>query len=229
MRLIKQLKDSKGRAMNLYLYEHNNDEFLFKEIKNDYAVEYELFVQKLAGEFSVATLKFLKKATLNNKKGLLMNYLKGSVLLCHHKRNLNKEQKRELQRIILLDLLIANKDRHAANLFINKHITAFDHDKILKDKTRDSSAFVKLDLGRKLDKDYIEKVENMLKKEKITTKTALLKYFGFDKKDILKIKSITGKEIHNIIDSIKLNKTEKKRIIDFLIYRRDNFDSLPYV
>lgn len=229
MKLIKQLKDSKGRNMDLYLCRHNNQDFLFKEIKNDIAIEYELLVQKLAGKLSIATLKFLRKSTLNNKKGLLMNYLKDSVLLCNYKADLNKKQKRELQRIVLFDILVGNKDRHTANLFVNTHITVFDHDRILKGKTRSSSSFVKLDVGKKLDKDYVEKVENMLKKEKIIAKTALLKYFGFDKKDILRIKSITGKEIHNIVNSIKLNKTEKKRITDFLIYRRDNFDSLPYV
>jgi len=229
MKLIKQLKDSKGRSMNLFLCEHNNKEFLFKEIKDNAAIEYELLVQKLAKKLSVNTLKFLRKIELNNKKGLLMNYLRDSVLLCYYKRNLNKEQIRELQRIILLDILVGNKDRHTANLFINKHITAFDNDKILKGKARNSSSFVKLDTGRKLDKDYIEKIEEIMNKGNVTTKTALLKYFGFDERDILKIKSITDKEIHNIIDSIKLNKTEKKRIMDFLIYRRDNFDILPYI
>ena len=180
MRLIKQLKDSKGRNMDLYLCKHDNKDFLFKEIKNDIIIEYELLMQKLARKLSVTTLKFLRKAAVNNKKGILMSYLRSPVLLCDYKHDLNKKQKRELQRIILLDILAGNKDRHTANLFVNRHIIAFDHDKILKGKTRKSSAFIKLDVGKKLDKDYIEKVEDIIKKGGISTKAALLKYFGFN-------------------------------------------------
>jgi len=211
--------------MNLYLYKNK---FLFKEIKNDIVIEHELLVQELSRRLSIKTLKFLQKITLNNKKGLLTNFLKDSKLLCHYKRELNIEQKIELQRIILLDILIGNRDRHTANLFINKHITAFDHDKILKDRTRKSSVFVKLDVGQKLDKDYIEKLEEIIVDGNVITKTALLKYFGFNKEGILKIKSITNNEFYNIIKPLKLDKVEKNRVINFLIYRRNNFDTLPY-
>ena len=147
----------------------------------------------------------------------------------HFTRNpLNQPITHHHQRIILLDILIGNKDRHTANLFVNKHITAFDHDKILKGKTSNSSAFVKLDIGRKLDRDYVGKIEDIIKKSNITTKTALLKYFGFNNREILKIKSIADKEFCNIVNSLKLDKREKKRIIGFLIYRRGNFDALLY-
>lgn len=223
MKLIKQLKDRKGRNMDLYLCKQNNKEFLFKEIKSDIIIEYELLMQKLARRLSVTTLKYLQKIKINNKKGILMSYLRNSVLLCNYKHNLNKKQKRELQRIILLDILVGNKDRHTANLFVNRNIIAFDHDKILKGKTRKSSAFIKLDVGKKLDKDYIEKVEDIIKKGNISTKTALLKYFGFNEDDILKIES--DKEFRIIVDSLKLDKNEKERIIDFLIYRK-NFNIL---
>ncbi len=69
--------------MNLYLCTDEKDEFLFKEILNDTVIEYELLVQELAKKIGVQTLPFLQKITFDNKKGLLMSFLKDSQLLCH--------------------------------------------------------------------------------------------------------------------------------------------------
>lgn len=102
MKIVRQLADLKGRVMNLYLCSDGNNEFLFKEIRNDLIVEYELLVQKLAERLSVRTLPFLQKITIDNKKGLLMSFIHNSPLLCHYKEELNADQRRELQRIILM-------------------------------------------------------------------------------------------------------------------------------
>ena len=83
MRITQQLHDSKGRKMNMYLCTDEVNEFLFKEILNDTAIEYEMLVQELAKKIGVKTLPFLQKIDLDNKKGLLMSFLQDSLLLCH--------------------------------------------------------------------------------------------------------------------------------------------------
>lgn len=229
MKIVRQLADLKGRVMNLYLCSDGNNEFLFKEIRNDLIVEYELLVQKLAERLSVRTLPFLQKISIDNKKGLLMNYLKDSVLLCDYKSELNAEQKKELQKVVLMDILIGNKDRHAANIFINKHLTVFDHDAILVGKERKSSAFIKMDVGQKLDKQYVAKLEQIIKKGSVSTATALQEYFEFQQEDIRSIKSISDQELYSLLTSLQLDEEKKYLIIDFLKYRRDNFESLAFV
>ena len=211
--------------MRLYLCRQDEKTLLFKEINDSKIIQYELLVQKLAEKLSVRTLKLYSI----QGKGILMDYHKDSILLCNYRHGLNPTQKRGLQRIVLLDLLIGNKDRHTANMFVNEHLTAFDHDKILRDIARPSSAFVKLDVGKKLDTDYLEKVEQILQKGNISTKTALLEYFGFNEEDIAMIKTLQDKEIALIVNSLRFSESEKKRIISFLIYRRDNFDCSNWV
>ena len=228
MRITQQLHDSKGRKMNMYLCTDEVNEFLFKEILNDTAIEYEMLVQELAKKIGVKTLPFLQKIDLDNKKGLLMSFLQDSLLLCHSTAELNTNQKKELQKIILMDLLVGNKDRHAANLFINTHITAFDHDRLFIGKERKSSAFVKLEIGKKMDKQYIPKLEQIIHKGNISTATALLDYFEFDQKDIINIKSLSDQDFYFVVNSLQLDENRKMSILEFLKYRRDNFDSLRY-
>lgn len=228
MKITQQLHDSKGRKMNIYTCSDENGEFLFKEIMNDLAIEYELLVEKLAKGLSVRTLPFLQKITIDNKKGLLMSFIHNSQLLCHYKEELNAYQRKELQRIILMDILIGNKDRHAANIFVNEHLTAFDHDTLFIGKERKSSAFIKIDVGQKLDKQYVVKLEQIIKKDQVSTATALLDYFGFEQEDIINIKSINDPEFYLMVDTLQLDEKKKSVILDFLKYRRDNFDSLAF-
>lgn len=228
MKISEQLYDSKGRKMNIYTCGDENGEFLFKEIMNDLALEYELLVEKLAKILSVRTLLFLQKITIDDKTGLLMSFIHNSPLLCHYKEELNADQRKELQQIVLMDILIGNKDRHAANIFVNEHLIAFDHDKLFMGKERKSSAFIKMDVGQKLDTQYVAKMEQIIRKGQVSTATALQEYFGFKPEDMLRIKSIRDQELDSLLSSLQLDEEKKTFILDFLKYRRDNFESLAF-
>jgi hypothetical protein len=228
MKIVRKLTDDNGRIMNLSLCRKNGIIFIFKEIKSPFAIEYELLFQKLAKRLSMPILKSIKKGIVNGKNGFFMSYLTDATLLCHHKKKLTKQQKRELQRIILLDILVANKDRHTANVFLNKHLIPLDHDRILNGKERPASAFVKIGIGRMIDTNYVDKLENIGQKGKVSTKSALLDYFRFKQKDLDAIRSLKDIELSAIVSSLKLPNKEKLRILSFLKYRRDNFYSLKY-
>ena len=125
----------------------------------------------------------------------------------YHKRQLDKKQINQLKRIILFDIWIGNKDRHTANiLVVNDELVAFDHDRILQ-KGR-ARSFIKIDTGRKLNKDYIEIIEMLLDRD-LTAKQALKK-IGFEEKDFIRIQE------ENIRKLVK-----DRKIINFLVSRTD--------
>ena len=87
---------------------------------------------------------------------------------------------------------------------------------------------VKLEIGKKMDKQYIPKLEQIIHKGNISTATALLDYFEFDQKDIINIKSLSDQDFYSVVNSLQLDENRKMSILEFLKYRRDNFDSLRY-
>src|SRR3989344_4689827 len=125
MELIKTIKTVSNI---IYIYKIDNDLFAFKPSKN---IKKEILANKLAKLFNIDTLD-IKPAGINNKRGILMPYLKDSSLLMYYKKELDKNQIRQLKRIILFDIWIGNKDRHTANIFINNDLIAFDHEKIFQ-------------------------------------------------------------------------------------------------
>ena len=135
-----------------------------------------------------------------------MNYITKSELLMHHQKKLNKNQIQELKKIILFDIWIGNKDRHTANIFINDNLIAFDHEKIFnKGRARQ---FIKIDTGRKLNKDFVDIIEKLIDK-KSNTKDVLMK-LGFKEDDFPKIRK---EETERII--------KNKKILKFLCLRTD--------
>lgn len=102
--------------------------------------------------------------------------------------------------------MVGNKDRHTANIFVNDHLIAFDHEKIFsKGMTR---KFIKIDIGIKLRKDFVDIMENLVEKE-LSVKDVLIK-LGFKENDFPKIKKGT---IRNIV--------KDKQLLEFLCSRTD--------
>ncbi len=201
MELIKTIKTISNI---IYIYKIDNDLLAFKPSKN---IEKEILANKLAKLFNIDTLD-IRPAEINNKEGILMPYLKDSSLLMLYKRELDKKQIRQLKRIILFDIWIGNKDRHTANIFVNHNLTIFDHEKIFQGGN--ARNFIKLDIGRKLDKDYVSIIENLLDKD--LTAMQALKRLNFGKEDFV---NINDEDIKNI--------TQDEEISNFLISRK-NFD-----
>ncbi len=201
MELIKTIKTISNI---IYIYKIDNDLLAFKPSKN---IEKEILANKLAKLFNIDTLD-IRPAEINNKEGILMPYLKDSSLLMLYKRELDKKQIRQLKRIILFDIWIGNKDRHTANIFVNHNLTIFDHEKIFQGGN--ARNFIKLDIGRKLDKDYVSIIENLLDKD--LTAMQALKRLNFGKEDFV---NINDEDIKNI--------TKDEEISNFLISRK-NFD-----
>lgn len=162
-------------------------------------------MNKLAKLFGVSVMN-IKSTEIGGIKGILMDYLKHSTLLVHYKKELNKEQIKQLKKIILFDIWIGNKDRHTGNIFVNDNLTAFDHDNVFN--KGDARNFIKLDVGRKVNKDYVEVIEKILGKN--LTATEVLKKLGFVEEDF---KDIDEKEIRKIVVD--------KSLSEFLVSRRD--------
>lgn len=201
MELIKTIKTISNI---IYIYKIENDLLAFKPSKN---IEKEILANKLAKLFNIGTLD-IKPAEINNKEGILMPYLKDSSLLMHYKKEMDKNQMRQLKRIILFDIWIGNKDRHAANIFVNHNLTIFDHEKIFQ--SGNARNFIKMDIGRKLDKNYVNIIENLLDND--LTAMQVLKRLNFGKEDFVNIKD---EDVKNIVKDEKIN--------NFLISRK-NFD-----
>lgn len=222
------LKLFQGIKSKITIYKNN---FLFKEIKKDgRKLQYELIAQKLGKLAKLNVLKFLKEKNLKGKTGLLMNYEKDAVLLQSFKRNLNKEQKRQLQKIILFDILIGNSDRHTANILVSKNnLIAFDHETLFK-SSQNGSDFIKIDFGKRLNKDYISRIEGLIASQsRLTTKQVLTKYFNFKSEDFNKLKKIDSKKIKKIIKDSALDRQEKEKIYKYLIFRKENFDRMIFI
>ena len=203
MELIKTIKT----AYNVIrIYKEKGKLFVFKPSKN---IEKEILANKLAKIFGIKTIK-IKSFKINNIRGIKMNYMKKSTLLTRYKKELNKTQIQELKKIILFDIWIGNKDRHTANIFVNRNLIAFDHEKVFnKAKGRQC---IKLDTGRRLKKDYVDIIEKLIDK-KLTAKEVLLK-LGF--KEFPKIKK---EDIENVV--------KDKELLKFLLSRAD-FNNIDF-
>ena len=171
----------------------------------------EMLANKLAKLLDIKTLD-IKQTRIDNRDGILMDYLEDSILLMHYKKELDKNQMKQLKRIILFDLWVGNKDRHTANIFVNDNLTIFDHDNIFQ--KGDARKFIKLDMGRRLNKNYADIIENLL--DKNLTVIQILKKLGFRKEDFIKIKD------EDIKDMVKDDK-----IRNFLISRK-TFSSIKF-
>jgi len=205
MKLIKTIKTISNV---IYIYKINNSLFAFKPSDN---IEKEILVNKLAKLFDIKTLE-VKPYKIDNKNGILMNYLEDSTLLMDHKKKLNKNQIKQLKSIIVFDIWVGNKDRHTANVFINDDLIIFDHDNTFH--KGDGRKFIKLDIGRKLNKDYVDIIENLL--DKNLTVMQVLKKVGFADEDFVKIKD----------EDIK-NTVKDDKIRDLLMSRKD-FNSIKF-
>ncbi|MBU2639453.1 MAG: hypothetical protein KKG75_01960 [Nanoarchaeota archaeon] len=199
MDLIKTIKTISNI---IYIYRINNSLLAFKPSKN---IKKEILVNKLAKLFKIKTIN-LKPFEIDNKKGILMDYIKDSTLLADYKKNLNQEQISQLKRIILFDIWIGNKDRHTANIFVNNNLTIFDNDKVFQQGL--GRSFIKLDIGRKLNKNYVDIIEKLL--DKNLTIKQVLKKLNFSEKDFVKIKN------SDIRKTIK-----DKNLVNYLISRKN--------
>lgn len=85
-------------------------------------------------------------------------------------------------------------------------MTIFDHEKIFQSGY--ARNFIKLDMGRKLNKDYVNIIENLLDKDLTTIE--VLKRLNFAKEDFVNIKD---EDIKGIV--------KDEKIINFLISRKD--------
>ncbi|MDP2749538.1 MAG: hypothetical protein Q8O89_01750 [Nanoarchaeota archaeon] len=205
MKLIKIIKTTYNA---LYIYRAGKKVFVFKPSKN---VEKEILANKLAKILGIKTLK-MEPYEIDGVKGIKMNYATRSVLLANHKQELNKAHMRALKNIILFDIWIGNKDRHTANIFVGKELIAFDHEKIFnKGRARQ---FIKLDVGRRLNDNFVDVVEKLIDK-RLSAKEVLIK-LGFDEEDFPVIRK----------DDIK-NVVKDEGLLEFL-YSRTDFSKIEF-
>lgn len=202
MNIMKLIKTIRTASNEIFIYNFKGKTIVFKPSDD---VEKELLVNKLAKLFDINVMK-IKKAEIEGRKGILMDYLEHSILLVHYKKELNKEQIKQLKRIVLFDIWIGNKDRHTANIFVNDNLIAFDHDNVFNKSV--ARNFIKLDVGRRVNKDYVEIIEKILSRS--FTVVQVLKKLGFVEEDF---REIDEKDIRRtVID---------KSLSEFLISRRD--------
>ncbi len=192
----------------IYICRAKKKLFVFKPSKN---IEKEILVNKLAKIFGIKTLK-AEPCEINSVKGIKMNYLAKSNLLANHKQKLDKAQMQALKRIILFDIWTGNKDRHTANIFVNRDLIALDHEKIFnKGRARQ---FIKFDIGRRLNDDFVDIIEKLVDK-KLSAKEILMK-LGFNEEDF---PTISKKNIKNIV--------KDKSLFKFL-YSRADFSKIEF-
>lgn len=199
MELIRTIKTTSSIT---YIYKEGKKLFAFKPLRN---IEKEILANKLAKIFGIRTLK-AEPAEIKGEKGIRTDYMEKSILLADYKKELNKTQIQELKRIILFDILVGNKDRHTANIFVNDHLIAFDHEKIFSKGM--ARKFIKIDVGIKLRKDFVDIMENLVEKE-LSVKDVLIK-LGFKENDFSKIKKGS---IRNIV--------KDEQLLEFLCSRTD--------
>ena len=199
MKLIETIKTSHNL---IFIYEENSKTFAFKPSEN---VEKEILANKLGRIFGIKTLE-VEPVEIEGVKGTRMEYRAKSMLLTYYKKKLNKAQLDELKKIILFDIWTGNKDRHTANIFVNSHLIAFDHEKIFNEAR--AGQCIKLDTGRRLRKDFIDIIEKLVDK-KLAAKDALMK-IGFKKNDF---PIVDRRDVESIV--------KDKKISEFLCSRAD--------
>lgn len=212
----------KGIKSRLYIYsDEAGNKYIYKELTPPFEekIKNELAAHKLAKLAGVNVLNFIKRDKLPNRNpGLLMNFLETASTLADFKRELSSKQKQDLRKIILFDIWIGNSDRHTANILITDRLIAFDHTKLFKQSEK-ATDFIKLAVGRKLDKDYVSKLEKLMRL-KLSTKDVLIKWFGFNEADFSRIKNIKEQEIRKIVSESKLT---------YLIKRKNNLLNFSFI
>ena len=218
LKIIENPKKFQGVFSNIYICsDEEKNLFLFKYIQNKKIIYNEVLAWKIAPLAKVSTIPYPAEYSSKEKKGIILTYLKEAKPLNQYKKKLNSNQLNELQRIILFDLFIGNRDRHTANILVHENnLIPVDHGKILQEKQGKGIRFIKLDLGLKLNPkwpDIIEKLKGM------STISALIK-LGFNKRDI--------KLIENIRDAKMRKITSNSNTSNFLHFRRNNFTKLDF-
>lgn len=211
-------------SKNRKIFVKNRYTVIFKRLNKE-EISKEILCVKLAQLLRINTVNQIKNY---KNKGVIIRYLPNSKTLYKTKKLTNKQIK-ELKKIILFDIWIGNKDRHSANilLFRNKLI-AIDHTKVLH-LNETAIKYIKLDVGRRIDKDYVEKIEQILNKhEQLNLKYALCRYFGFNYSYFRYIKNIKDEDINKIVNENKLI-TNKIQVINILIERKRNIQNLNFV
>lgn len=178
-------------------------------------IQNEILTWNLLPFANVQRIPYLAKCFLNNKTGLLLTYVEDVVLLNQRKR-VTKLQWRELQRIVLFDIWIGNKDRHAANILLyNHHLIAFDHGRILE--TIDATAeCIKLDIGSKFYNGWPD-ILNRLKGMRVGE---ALQVLGFRREDIQRIENISEMDLRKSVPD--------RNSFDYLRFRQHHFTSFLF-
>ncbi len=198
MHLIETIKTAHNI---IYIYKDNNKIFAFKPTEN---AKIEILANQLAALFGIKT-PHIEQAEISNQKGILMDYMHDAKLLMHYEKELNPKQLSQLKRIILFDIWAGNKDRHTANIFVKEDLIAFDHEKLFQ--KGNARNFIKIDTGRKLNKNYIDIVEKLLDKN-LTAKNAM-KTLGFLETDFI---TLNIKDIESVIQDNEISAYLTQRI-----------------
>ena len=227
MILTKAPQSLQGPSSNLYLLKEKKKELFFKAVNDMQQITNELIGFELAQRFGLNTFSSIEARKLEGKMGLVMPYLSNAVLLAKYKKPLSDAMLRQLQQIVLFDILVGNADRHTGNIFVHQNkLLAFDHAKLFK-KSHWGINFIKLDIGIKLAKDYVERAEAALaQKERPSTAHFLINALAFKKSDVLRIKNINAQGFKGCLSSKCLNKAQRAEILYYLELRKD-FWNLP--
>ncbi len=212
---------------NLYIYQVDNKKFLFKELNHEH-IGYELLIRDLAKLMHIDFFNCFEAKTINNSQGIIMDYCEFSETL-YNFPVITNEQLEKLKIIMLLDLIVGNKDRHTANILIYHHkMIPIDHTKLFsKDKL--CSTLIKLDVGRKLDQEYAEKIENILQDgKKLSVKTALQTHLGFSEEQFKEINQLDTSKLKEIVMKNSFIK-DKNLSYEYILMRIKNLGELGFI
>ena len=230
LRLVKLPEKFRGVFSNIYVCRDvSGKEFLFKYVKSERVVLNELLAYHIGKVAGVSVFSFLEHRVVDGKDGLLMPYLKDDVLLAKYGRRLDSGQLRKLRSIVLFDLLVGNRDRHSGNILVGtKGLVAFDHGRVFVDRSSPGIKFVKLDVGRFLDVDYVDKVHKISAGTVVSTRDFLVGQLGFSKDDFYAVKCIKDSELRRTVDTVKCPKKVRNRAYNYVAFRKKAFDTLSY-
>lgn len=223
LKIMASPKKWQGIFSNIHICQDEaGAQFLFKEVIDQNVIFNELVAHRLAPLANVNVLEYLEPVTIENRTGLAMSYLKDAILPSNYKRRLSQTQHRALQKIVLFDLWIGNRDRHTANILIkNGQLIAFDHEKILLWKEAPAIKFIKLNLGLILDPRYLKKLTE-LQTTPVQACQALVNWFGFNPADLEKIQQIKNQQIFSALKELNGS------VFSYLCFRRDNLAKINF-
>ncbi len=214
---IEAPKRFEGTKSKIHIYKDEaGNKYIYKELTppSEKAVKNELTAHKLAKLAGVNVLSFIEyKEIPNRKPGLLMNYLETAITLVDFNGQLSSTQKQDLRKMILFDMWVGNSDRHTANVLVTDKLIAFDHAQLFN-QTEQMSRFIKRDIGRRLDKEYTDKLEKLMRL-RMSTREALA-WFEFKENDFESVENMNEKEISNIVNEAELAYlVKRKQLADF--------------